>query len=294
MTRGDAGPHTDGNAATPALSIGDVAAKTGLAPATVRVWEARHGFPRPSRLASGHRRYSERDVNLLREVVRARDEGLAVEAAIARAMRWSAEPEPSIFAGLRRRRPGLPAHVLRKWALTALSNAIEDEYCARAERAVLFGAFQAERFYRRAEPRWRDLARTAEAAIVFADFAGPRTAPGAPVEVPLGAEDPLTREWALVCDSPGYAACLAAWELPGEAGAPDRERRFETIWSVDRRVVRDAARMGAGLLAGPLPELARRLTASLEDAPRAPAGDDLDALAALTRRMVAYVASAST
>ena len=279
-------------AAAPGLSIGEVAARTGLAPATVRMWETRHGFPRPGRLPGGHRRYSEHDVDVLREIARYRDVGLSLEAAVARALRSTAGPARSIFAGLRRRRPGLPAHVLSKRVLVALSNAIEDEYCARAERAVMFGAFQVERHYRQSEARWHELARTAEAAVVFADFRDLRVVPGAPVEVPLELDDPLTREWALVCDAPRYAACLAAWELPGQRGAIDSERRFETIWSVDPLVVRDAARVGAGLVSAVVPELARRLAAGLESEPPRPGPDELAVLSELTSRMVAYVGRA--
>src|SRR6188472_2980729 len=65
------------------LTIGDLAERTGLAPATLRVWESRHGFPRPVRLESGHRRYDERDVDLVRQVLRRRDGGSRLEVAIA-------------------------------------------------------------------------------------------------------------------------------------------------------------------------------------------------------------------
>jgi MerR family transcriptional regulator, light-induced transcriptional regulator len=253
------------------------------------MWETRHGFPRPHRLPGGHRRYSTRDVDLLRAVVRYREAGLSLDAAIARAIRAGSGPPRSIFAGLRRRQPELTAHVLEKRVMTAISNAIEDEYCAHAERATMFGAFQTERFYRSAEERWRELARTAEAAVVFADFGELRQEPLAPTEIPLEVDDPLAREWALVCDAPRYAACLAAWEVPGESGS-DRDRRFEAVWSVDPRVVRDASRVAAGLVSGPAPDLGHTLASGLEDDPPVPGSEELAVLAALTSRMVAYVA----
>ena len=43
------------------LAIRDLVARTGVEQGTLRMWERRHGFPVPERLASGHRRYSERD-----------------------------------------------------------------------------------------------------------------------------------------------------------------------------------------------------------------------------------------
>lgn len=53
------------------LSIGDLAAATGLSPDTIRVWERRYGRPQPVRLPSGHRRYTEEHVRWLRRVAAA-------------------------------------------------------------------------------------------------------------------------------------------------------------------------------------------------------------------------------
>lgn len=53
------------------LSIGDLAAATGVAPDTIRVWERRYGRPQPVRLPSGHRRYTEDHVRWLRRVTEA-------------------------------------------------------------------------------------------------------------------------------------------------------------------------------------------------------------------------------
>ena len=107
---------------------------------------------------------------------------------------WSPRPTPSprsspacAGAGPSSRRSSL-----RKPLLLALSRAIEDESCARAERALLFGSFQRERFYRQSEHRWRELARTAELAVVFADFARPRRPARGPIELPIDSAAPLT------------------------------------------------------------------------------------------------------
>ena len=58
------------------LPIGDLAQRTGLSPAVLRMWESRYGFPEPRRLASGHRRYTDAEVDLVRQVVRRRDSGI--------------------------------------------------------------------------------------------------------------------------------------------------------------------------------------------------------------------------
>ncbi len=240
----------------PGLAIGELVARTGVSEGTLRMWERRHGFPLPERLPSGHRRYRENDVELVQRVVRERDSGLSLAAAIARARAAGAEDEPSIFAGLRRRRPDLEAFTLRKVALLALSRAIEDESCARAERPLLFGSFQRERFYRQSERRWRDFARTAELACVFADFDRPRLPAGAPAELPIDRSGPLRREWAVVCDARGHAACLAGVELPSAEPRPDLEREFEVIWSVEPDAVRAASDLCLGLARRASTELA--------------------------------------
>jgi methanogenic corrinoid protein MtbC1 len=53
------------------LSIGDVAAATGLTPETLRMWERRYGRPKAVRLPSGHRRYRADQVRWLRRVAEA-------------------------------------------------------------------------------------------------------------------------------------------------------------------------------------------------------------------------------
>jgi DICT domain-containing protein/predicted DNA-binding transcriptional regulator AlpA len=271
-----------------ALTIREVAARTGVNAATLRMWEQRFGFPEPQRLESGHRRYSEEDVERVRRVARDRAAGLSIPAAIDRARSAVTEAEPSIYAGLRRRRPDLVPYLLSKRTLIALSHAIEDECVARAERPVLFGSFQLPRFYRHAEARWRELARTAHAAVVFAEFDERNDPDGGPHEVPIEHEHPLCREWGLVCDAPDYAAFLAAWERPGQGDLPDADRAFETIWSVEPELVREAARVAAGIAEQNAPDLVKPIRERLQDTPP-PAGEEFRLVGALTNRMVAYV-----
>lgn len=283
---------TTEHAVAQGLTIGDLARRTGLTPATLRAWETRHGFPVPTRRASGHRRYDERDVALVKEVLRRRDAGVRLEVAIAdasglRAM--LASPTPSVFAELRRRHPHIAPQLLRKSTLLALSWAMEDECCARAQRPTLFAAFQEERFFRQAEPRWRELARTARSAVVFADFQAAReNSVGSGVHaVHLPEEAPMRREWSLVCDAPEHVAALAAWELPGQDAVPDEERVFESVWTLDPRAVRDAARVCAQL-ADVLDPAAAHDWGQLEGV-AADESDDLRAAASLFHRLVAYV-----
>jgi DICT domain-containing protein len=265
----------------------DAVARTGVAEATLRMWERRYGFPSPQRLASGHRRYSDRDIELIQGVVAKRAAGLSAKAAISQVLARGTQPQTSIFAVLRRRRPDLEARTLSKPLMLALSRAIEDEALAKGERLILFGAFQRERFYRQSAARWRELSRTAEVAMVFADFPRVRRATDAPAEVPVPRADALNREWALVCEGESFAACLAGWELPEGARGPDRRRRFEAVWSVEPEVVRAASRVCAGIAGAHDPELISGALARLDSAAAAPAESQLGVATSVTARTLA-------
>jgi DNA-binding transcriptional MerR regulator len=272
------------------LTIGELARRVGLTSATLRAWEHRHEFPTAERLPSGHRRYSESDVERVREVLRQRDAGARLEAAIAR-VRDGAEaaagPRPgSVYAELRRRHPQLAGHRLRKRTLTALSWAIEDEFCAKAADPYLFGAFQRREFYDASRSRWRELARVARSAVVLADFEAP--AAGSPVEVALSPSSPMHREWTVVCDARELAAVLSAWELPGQDDVPDRDRIFECVWGVDPAAVRTAARVSAGVAFEAGWQDAGPLLYELADEP-SPVAADLGSVTTLFNRVVSYV-----
>ena len=271
-----------------ALTISDLAERTGVPPATLRSWEHRYGFPRPSRQAGGHRRYAEEDVAAVLDVLRHRDAGLALEAAVRRATGPGLHSR-SVYAELRRRHPELTPRLLSKRSLVALSHAIEDECCARAEQPLLFAAFQRDAFLRASYARWVELARTARATVVFADLAEPRPQePGLPLEVALPRESPLNREWVVVCDAPDLPACMAAVELPGQEGISDALRRFEVVWTVEAPAVRDAGRVAAALADEYRPGWrSGDLTLLDEEAP-APSAD-LRRAADLLGRMIGYV-----
>ncbi len=287
MTSFDA-PHGGGDPAV--LSISEVSQRTGIPVAGLRNWEQRYGLPRPQRSASGRRRYREADCALLADVLRRRAGGLSLRVAMAQAVTSAGEnPEQSIFAGLRRLHPGQRVHVLNKAILLAVSRAIEDECCARAQRPLLLGSFQHQRFYQASASRWADMARSAEQTVVFGDFEHVRQLPGPLTEIPVPEKSPLRREWALVCDAPDHPACVAGWELPGQGERRDPDRIFEVLWSVDPQIVRSAARIGAQLAAAADPALAGQLEARLSGEP-GPSSADLRRASSLLERTLDYVA----
>ncbi len=270
------------------LSTTQLAELTGVPAATLRMWEARHGFPAPGRLAGGHRRYGERDVELVRAVVHARQEGLSLAAAIDRARAGDAPAPASIFAGLARRRPELQPMTLSKPALLALSRAIEDEHLAGGRGGALVGSFQTARFYRQSERRWRELARNARVAVALADFKRLRRPAHGPVQVPVRRDHPLAREWAIVIHAPDGSACLAAWEIPAPVAPADADRRFEVLWSPEPEVAVDALAVAGDWIASSAPDVAGALEASRAQAVL-PSSADLRAAVRQAHRMLAYV-----
>ena len=81
---------------TPTYNIKAVAQKTGVKSATIRSWERRYGLPQPERSPSGHRRYSERDVELIRWLAACQDEGISISQAVVqwRQRNDASEPPP--------------------------------------------------------------------------------------------------------------------------------------------------------------------------------------------------------
>ena len=75
----DGGPPPD---RLPRYRVRAVERMTRIPASTLRSWERRYGWPRPSRGASGQRLYSERDVAVIRFLDRRRIEGMSVSQAV--------------------------------------------------------------------------------------------------------------------------------------------------------------------------------------------------------------------
>ena len=274
------------------LAIKEVAERTGIAAGTIRMWEQRYGFPEPARTPSGYRMYTDEDVEALRRVSTFRENGLSVPAALERARSASGSTDrPSIYGAIAAGDDPVPARRLRKSTLLAISRAIEDETLARAAGPVVVGAFQSVRNFEAVEHRYTRLAHNADACVVFADFDDVRERPGHPTEVPITPDDALGNEWAVVVDAPGYAACLLAWETPEsqrDEHLPDRDRRFEALWTLDPRIVRRAALVGAALASRAGADLGAGLDDLLRDRPLAFEAPT-PGLTSLTNRIVGYL-----
>ena len=136
------------------FSIGSLAQRTGVTPNVLRTWENRFGFPTGRRTAAGHRRFTEADVQLVGEVLAARERGVPLHLAIDGALqRTRHEGGQSVHATLVKEFPDLRSQRLGTAPLLAASHAIEDECLARAERSVVLGTFQEGHKYARSSHR---------------------------------------------------------------------------------------------------------------------------------------------
>ncbi|MCF6378181.1 MerR family transcriptional regulator [Nocardioides KLBMP 9356] len=237
---------TSGSAAR--FGIGVLAERTGLTPEVVRAWERRFGLEIGVRTSAGHRRYTDDDVSLVREILDGRDRGLTLAVAIKAATdRARGADRASVHATLADEHPELRRMRLDHRTLVALSTAMEDELMARGEPTVVWGGFQDGQAFDRSRGRWEELARTSTWCVVLADFTGwphDEEAPegagraGRPVLVDLPPDSPMLREWCVVALAPGFAVLLSAWEVPSSSGP----RTYETFLSTRRSVVVSAAR----------------------------------------------------
>lgn len=247
---------------TDEFSIGTLAERTGLSPTVLRAWEQRHSFPQGRRLESGHRRFTEADVDLVREVLAARESGLTLQQAIDGVVeRHRHDEDDSVHAALLSTFADLRPIRLDRRVLIAASTAIEDDSLARADRPLALGAFQVGHHFARSEHRWDELARTSTWCAVVADFEheaadsrrnrGPDPS-ATPARCQLPSGSALRREWTVVTLSEQHSAVLSAWEIPVPAGKP---RIFESVITTRRAPAVAAARVlvAAARAAGAVP-----------------------------------------
>ena len=67
---------------TPTYNLKAVVRETGLKPDTLRAWERRYGVPAPDRTNSGHRLYSQHDIDTLKWLLERQNEGMSISRAI--------------------------------------------------------------------------------------------------------------------------------------------------------------------------------------------------------------------
>lgn len=63
-------------------NLGTVLRETGINADTLRAWERRYGLPTPQRSEGGHRLYSERDIEIIRWLLRQQEAGMRIGQAV--------------------------------------------------------------------------------------------------------------------------------------------------------------------------------------------------------------------
>ena len=166
---------------TDPLTIGDLAARTGLTPATLRMWEQRHGFPVPQRLESGHRRYAESDVLAVRRVRERQEGGVRLDRAISQVLD---DADRAARPAARRSTPSCAA-ATPTWPRTGSPRA-RCSRCRGPSRTSswprptarhLFGSFQRGRYFVQSQARWPSWPASPAAAYVLGDFEDGSDAP---------------------------------------------------------------------------------------------------------------------
>ena len=222
------------------LTIREVASRTGVEAATLRMWEQRYGFPEPERLPSGHRRYSHLDVELIRQVTRDREAGLELKAAVENAKRAA----PRRAAGDRRRldlRRAAPAPP-RPEALPA-AQAHPDRGQPR-DRGRVLGRRRARHAVRQLPARALLPRRRARAGATWPHRPSARSCSPTSTTLRRARRRRPSRCRSTAPSRSGAsgrwcatrrpsAPCCAAWERPGQDDVPDGERasRRSGAWS---------------------------------------------------------------
>ncbi|WP_421654849.1 DICT sensory domain-containing protein [Leptothermofonsia sp. ETS-13] len=172
----------------------------------------------------------------------------------------------SILEALLQALPDLRTQIYFKSSLTALSHAMEDQILAGVNSTLVIASFQRERFYRQEAHRYLRISERADQVYVLA---APETNFASRTEhyetIAFEPTDALAQEWHLVVVGPRYAACLVCKERQATSEkstiqpAGDQSRRFEGIWTFDRRTVYKAAELLLDRILLYRPELAGKV-----------------------------------
>ncbi|MEM8829073.1 MAG: DICT sensory domain-containing protein [Cyanobacteria bacterium P01_G01_bin.19] len=156
-----------------------------------------------------------------------------------------------------------------KSSLTALSHAMEDLVLNDSDTPLVVASFQRERFYRQEAHRYKRISHKTNQVYVLAAPETDFDNSSADYEtIAFEPSDALAQEWHLVIIGKHYASCLICREkiIPptdNKAGMTvDPNRRFEGIWTFDRRVTLAAAKIMLDRIGTYRPELKSKLDAA--------------------------------
>jgi DICT domain-containing protein/signal transduction histidine kinase len=169
----------------------------------------------------------------------------------------------SLWQDLLKALPSLRSRVYFKSTLTALSHAMEDLALMSQDQPLVLASFQQERYYRQEARRYQRIAQRTEHVYVLAasesDFGRVTNYPA----IALDPEDGLAQEWHLIIVGHHYSACLVCREHATPLDATlDSARQFRGIWTFDRQVTLESARLLLSKILDYRPDLAEQVQRS--------------------------------
>ena len=177
----------------------------------------------------------------------------------------------SLIHELLEAQPQLRPQMYFKSSLTALSRAMEDQVLAGTDHPLVIISCQHERYYQKALHRYARLAERSPQIYILAAPEQEFQDGSDPYEtIALDPEDCLTQEWHVIVVGQHYAACLACREHSQPSASAtlqsthmDQARRYEGIWTFDRRVSCHAAHLFLQRICQYRPQLRAKITQAL-------------------------------
>jgi DICT domain-containing protein/signal transduction histidine kinase len=158
-----------------------------------------------------------------------------------------------------------------KSSLTALSHAMEDLVLNDSDTPLVIASFQRERFYRQEAHRYKRISYKTNQVYVLASPETDFSHRSQDYEtIAFEPTDALAQEWHLVVIGQQYASCLLCREkiIPStekpQGTVMDTNRRFEGIWTFDRSVTLQAAKILLDRIVFYRPELTSKINQARE------------------------------
>ncbi len=162
--------------------------------------------------------------------------------------------------------PNWRSQMYFKASLTALSHAMEDQVLAEDDEPLIIASFQKERFYRQEAHRYQRIAQKTDQVYVLAAPETEFSNRSQEYEtVAFTSDDALTQEWHLIVIGKDYSSCLICRERTNLDSAQesmtiiDNNRRFEGIWTSNRPVSQQAAKILLNRILQYRPELEEKI-----------------------------------
>ena len=102
----------------------------------------------------------------------------------------------------------------------------------------------------------------------------------------MSATAPISREWAVICESTRFSACLVGVEQLRDG--PPSTAVFEALWTVEPDIVREALRTATDIACAAEPELTAHVTDRLQQALMVDY-NVIRGMTSLTNRVISYL-----